>query len=222
MSHTPCTCHNCTALVFSLDLTSTMMTHIHHVLHSPLAGVKNRVAHRTQCRYTAIIGRLSKWPSVGPREATPPNVGHTAHLFGGNQRVLTRPSAMPLSQRLTSFARCSEKTDAIDCCSSCMAFEVHVTRWCRQSGGSSMCIARCALGGRRPHRFEAQGTLRADDGVAHYSNHVTFGDSVAACVRSRTRQVSTRCGFCGRISKTLETALYPLAAVPRICATTKT
>ena len=35
------------------------MTHIHHVLHSPVAGVKNRVAHRTQSRYTAIIKPLN-------------------------------------------------------------------------------------------------------------------------------------------------------------------
>ena len=53
LSRTPSTCHKCTALAFSLDLTSTVMTHMHHVLHSTSAGVKNRVAHSTQCRYTA-------------------------------------------------------------------------------------------------------------------------------------------------------------------------
>ena len=55
LTHTPSTCHKCTALASSQDLTLTVMTNIHHVLHSPFVGVKNRVAHRTQSRDTAIM-----------------------------------------------------------------------------------------------------------------------------------------------------------------------
>ena len=41
LSHTPSTCRNCTALAFSPDLTWTVMTHFHHVLHSPFVSVED-------------------------------------------------------------------------------------------------------------------------------------------------------------------------------------
>ena len=44
----PSTFHTCTTLAFSPDLTSTVMTHIHHVLHSPFAVSRQICAQDTE------------------------------------------------------------------------------------------------------------------------------------------------------------------------------